>query len=193
MPLSLFVRKLATVAGPLAGEELHGLCFLLERVEITADCLAGGNPSLKASSSSSPEAFPDVFTEPPTPGDELCGPPSMPLVTSPGMGTGRRFETEKNDGIGDSSSSSVGTSSMKGVSRVPRQVGRYRRHNQSISVYSPMSLLIILGIKGWKYVTKESCTFGNGTPVTCSLHVSLGERTQRFGYFPNVVCWSELS
>eukprot|EP00752_Nemacystus_decipiens_P007824 g6989.t1 len=43
--------QLATLAGPLAGEELHGLCFLLEKVEITEDCLGGagmGNGNVSA-------------------------------------------------------------------------------------------------------------------------------------------------
>lgn len=35
------ILQLATLAGPLAGEELDGICFLLERVEILQDCLAG--------------------------------------------------------------------------------------------------------------------------------------------------------
>lgn len=30
------------MAGPLAGEEMHNLCFLLETVEITEDCLTAG-------------------------------------------------------------------------------------------------------------------------------------------------------
>lgn len=42
LPRELFlISQLATLAGPLAGEELHGLCFLLEKVEITDDCLGG--------------------------------------------------------------------------------------------------------------------------------------------------------
>lgn len=66
---------------------------------------------------------PDV-SERPKPGDDLRGSPFMP--------NGGNFETEEDGGIGGSSSS-VGTASAKGGSRVPRQVGRCR--GPPLSVY----------------------------------------------------------
>lgn len=69
--------QLATLAGPLAGEELHGLCFLLEKVEITEDCLGStgtgsGNPSAAAAAAVPPPP-PTSSTTGGTTGDDIEG------------------------------------------------------------------------------------------------------------------------
>lgn len=50
-------RQLATLAGPLAGEEMHNLCFLLEEVEITEGCLARHSSSIPSSAMPHPQPY----------------------------------------------------------------------------------------------------------------------------------------
>lgn len=145
------ILQLATLAGPLAGEELHGLCFLVEKVEITEDCLGGtGHGSAAAAAAGLP---------PPPPASEIAGSSGDGSAVSPvvssvvldadggvssstavnsvnesGGGHGARGgrvgvdvvgnenDTDDNASVGQGSVKSGATGSTTGGRREPRQV-----------------------------------------------------------------------
>ena len=127
--------QLATVAGPLAGEELHGLCFLLEKMEITADCLdrtgtGSGNPSAAAAV---PPPPPTSSTPGGTTGDEIDG--GRGGDDDGGKGdvletdvVGGENDADDNGSVGKGSGSvkSGAAGSNTGEGREPRQVRALR-------------------------------------------------------------------
>ncbi|CAM9130524.1 unnamed protein product [Scytosiphon promiscuus] len=151
--------QLATLAGPLAGEELHGLCFLLEKVEITEDCLAGGgtpSTATPAATVSPPPPPPPTSTgaedvKKPKGGDGVS--PVLPPPAEDGDGGGTSDGRGVSQGGGDGSekedeedSASVGKgsvasgaagSSSRGEGREPQQRQQQRRR------YGPLTGQII--------------------------------------------------
>lgn len=137
VPLVDWLLQLATMAGPLAGEEMHGLCFLLERVDVAEDCLAG-SPSAAVSlppNPSSPEGDATTSTGDGNPGDGSRVPPLLPSSASQhdvervGGEGGDLLEgsevAEVDDGdssVGRGSAKSSAAASNRGGQREPHQV-----------------------------------------------------------------------
>ncbi|CAB1115634.1 unnamed protein product [Ectocarpus sp. CCAP 1310/34] len=120
--------QLATLAGPLAGEELHGLCFLLEKVEITAECLTSG------SSGSNPSTATAVVPPPPPgdPGSPADGgdssSPVTPLEDGSGTGEGVGASGEGSDDDGASVGKGSVESGVAGERRGPQPQDQRRRY-----------------------------------------------------------------
>lgn len=128
-PLILFpILQLATLAGPLAGEELHGLCFLLEKVEITEECLGGtgtgnGNPSAAAVPPPPPGLSSEVVDGD---GDDGSGGGEKGGVLNADA-VGGENDADDNGSVGKGSVQSGATGSNQGERREPRQVRALRR------------------------------------------------------------------
>lgn len=105
--------QLATLAGPLAGEELHGLCFLLEKVEITEDCLGStgaGNGSSSGSAAVPPPPQSSSVINGKSGGRSVASPvlPSVTIVVDSGVSSSsaaKSVDVDGGDGDGDASGS----------------------------------------------------------------------------------------
>ena len=126
------------MAGPLGGEELHGLCFLLERVEVTTDCLSGSGGPSKAGAAPAPTGVSNVVPESSNVGDgpdeSPASPPAVAAVNrntkevarGDGDEEGSEEEGVRNGVVGVRGTGSAGgesaASSAKGEARVPQHV-----------------------------------------------------------------------
>ena len=89
---------------------MHGLCFLLERVEITEDCLAGSSPSATVTPATPPAQEGAILASPggEKVGDEPAVSPVLPSNVSEEAGRGGAGGVDGDAGGGEESLPEVG-------------------------------------------------------------------------------------